>query len=117
VASNLFGDIITDLGSVLQGGIGLAAGGNLDPERRFPSMFEPIHGSAPDIAGQGKANPMASIESIRMMLEFLGEENAAAALLRAVKAVLAEGTVRTPDMGGMSSTSEVGDAVRDALVG
>lgn len=117
VASNLFGDIITDLGSVLQGGIGLAAGGNLDPERRFPSMFEPIHGSAPDIAGLGKANPIASIESVRMMLEFLGEADAADALLQAVKKVLAEGKAGTPDMGGTSSTSEVGDAVLHALAG
>lgn len=115
VASNLFGDIITDLGSVLQGGIGVAAGGNLDPERRFPSMFEPIHGSAPDIAGKGMANPVASIESVRMMLEFLGEKDAAAALLKAVRTVLAEGKVCTPDMGGVSTTREMGDAVVNAL--
>ena len=116
VASNLFGDIITDLGSVLQGGIGFAAGGNIDPERRNPSMFEPIHGSALTLAGKGKVNPMASIESGRMMLEFLGEKKAAAALLSAVKKVLAAGQVRTPDMGGDSSTSQVGDAVKAALL-
>jgi isocitrate/isopropylmalate dehydrogenase len=115
VASNLFGDIITDLGAVLQGGIGLAAGGNLDPERRGPSMFEPIHGSALALAGKGKVNPLASIESGRMMLDFLGEREAAAALLRAVKKVPADGKVRTPDMGGAGSTSQVGDAVKAAL--
>ena len=117
VASNLFGDIITDLGAVLQGGIGLAAGGNLDPERRNPSMFEPIHGSALALAGKGKVNPIASIESGRMMLDFLGEKEAAAALLGAVKKVLADGKVRTADMGGNSSTSQVGDAVKAALLG
>lgn len=117
VASNLFGDIITDLGSVLQGGIGVAAGGNIDPERRSPSMFEPIHGSALALAGKGKANPIASIESGRMMLDFLGEKEAAAALLNAVKKVLTEGTCRTGDMGGSSSTSCVGDAVTAALLG
>ena len=115
VASNLFGDIITDLGSVLQGGIGVAAGGNIDPERRGPSMFEPIHGSALALAGQGKVNPIASIESGRMMLDFLGEKEAAAALLKAVKKVLAEGKVRTGDMGGSSTTAQVGDAIKAAL--
>lgn len=117
VASNLFGDIITDLGSVLQGGIGVAAGGNIDPERRGPSMFEPIHGSALALAGKGKANPIASIESGRMMLEFLGESEAAAAMLKAVKTVLAEGTFRTGDMGGTSTTAQVGDAVTARLRG
>lgn len=115
VASNLFGDIITDLGSVLQGGIGVAAGANLDPERRFPSMFEPIHGSALALAGKNVVNPIASIESGRMMLEYLGENKAAEALLQAVQKVLAEGKVRTRDMGGQNSTSEVGDAIRGAL--
>ena len=115
VASNLFGDIITDLGSVLQGGIGVAAGGNIDPERRGPSMFEPIHGSALALAGQDRVNPIASIESGRMMLDFLGEKEAAAALLKAVKHVLSEGLVRTGDMGGSSSTPEVGDAIKAAL--
>ncbi|MDL2271436.1 3-isopropylmalate dehydrogenase [Desulfovibrio sp. OttesenSCG-928-I05] len=115
VASNLFGDIITDLGSVLQGGIGVAAGANLDPERRFPSMFEPIHGSALALAGKGVVNPIASIESGRMMLEYLGETEAAGALLKAVQSVLAKGDVRTRDMGGQSGTAEVGDAIRAAL--
>ena len=116
VASNLFGDIITDLGSVLQGGIGLAAGGNIDPERRWPSMFEPIHGSALALAGKGQVNPIAAIESGRMMLEFLGEKEASAAILAAVKKVLAKGTFRTGDMGGSSSTAQVGDAVRAAVL-
>ncbi len=115
VASNLFGDIITDLGSVLQGGIGVAAGGNIDPENRFPSMFEPIHGSALALAGKGMANPIASIESMRMMLEHLGEDEAADALLKAVKKVLGGGRCLTGDMGGNSSTSQVGDAIVAAL--
>lgn len=115
VASNLFGDIITDLGSVLQGGIGMAAGANLNPERQFPSMFEPIHGSAVDLAGKDKVNPMASIESIRLMLGHLGEEEAAAALLRAEQQVLEAGRVRTRDLGGTSGTREMGKAVREAL--
>ena len=117
VASNLFGDIITDLGSVLQGGIGVAAGANLDPERRFPSMFEPIHGSALALAGKGAVNPIASIESGRMMLEYLGEQKAADALLAAVRRILAEGTVRTRDMGGASNTADVGNAIRSAIKG
>ena len=117
VASNLFGDIITDLGAVLQGGIGFAAGGNIDPLRRNPSMFEPIHGSALALAGKGLVNPIAAIESGRMMLDFLGEKAAAAAVLAAVKKVLAEGKARTADMGGKNSTSQVGDAVKAALPG
>lgn len=115
VASNLFGDIITDLGSVLQGGIGMAAGANLNPERQFPSMFEPIHGSALDLAGKDKVNPLASIESVRLMLGHLGEEAAAAALLRAEQKVLEEGRTLTRDLGGTSGTREMGQAVRDAL--
>ena len=115
VASNLFGDIITDLGSVLQGGIGMAAGANLDPERRFPSLFEPIHGSALALAGKGIVNPIASIESGRMMLEYLGEQKAADALLSAVRQVLAEGSIRTGDMGGGNTTAELGDAVCAAI--
>jgi tartrate dehydrogenase/decarboxylase/D-malate dehydrogenase len=117
VASNLFGDIITDLGSLLQGGIGVAAGANLNPERRFPSLFEPIHGSALALAGKGVVNPIASIESGRMMLEYLGEQQAADALLAAVRRILAQGAVRTRDMGGFSGTAQVGDAIRAALQG
>jgi tartrate dehydrogenase/decarboxylase/D-malate dehydrogenase len=115
VASNLFGDIITDLGSMLQGGMGFAAGGNINPEKVYPSMFEPIHGSAPKYAGKGIVNPIASIESIRMMLEHLGEEEAAYDVQRAVMKTLASGKVRTVDMGGTHRTHEVGDAVKKAI--
>ena len=111
VASNLFGDIITDLGSMLQGGMGLAAGGNIDPERRYPSMFEPIHGSAPKYTGQGRVNPIASIEAARMMLDHLGEHQAAEGVGSAISKVLAAGEVRTADLGGTASTAEVGAAV------
>lgn len=111
VASNLFGDIITDLGAMLQGGMGLAAGGNIDPERRYPSMFEPIHGSAPKYTGQERVNPIASIEAARMLLDHLGETEAADAIGSAIGSVLETGEVRTRDLGGTSSTSEVGAAV------
>ncbi len=115
VASNLFGDILTDIGAIITGSMGLAASGNIDPERRYPSMFEPVHGSAPDIAGQGLANPMAAILSGAMMLAHLGEEAAANAVHGAVLRILESGKAVTPDLGGASSTSEVGDAVVDAL--
>jgi isocitrate/isopropylmalate dehydrogenase len=111
VASNLFGDIITDLGSMLQGGMGMAAGGNIDPERRYPSMFEPIHGSAPKYTGMGRVNPIASIEAVRMMLDHLGESEAADAVGKAIADVLVAGEIRTRDLGGTSSTSEVGRAI------
>ena len=117
VASNLFGDIITDLGAMLQGGMGFAAGGNINPERDHPSMFEPIHGSAPKYTGQGRVNPIASIEAVRMMLDHLGEAEAAAGIDGAVAAVLAAGEVRTKDIGGSSSTAEVGAATRKQLLG
>jgi 3-isopropylmalate dehydrogenase len=113
--TNMFGDIITDLGAVLQGGMGLAASGNLNPDRKFPSMFEPVHGSAPDIAGKGIANPIAAVLSLGMMLDHLGASKGAEAVRRAVARVLAAGTPRTPDLGGQSNTSEVGRAVRMAL--
>ena len=116
VASNLFGDIITDLGAMLQGGMGLAAGGNINPEKEFPSMFEPIHGSAPDIMFKGIVNPIASIESIRMMLEHLGENEAAQDIEKAVSATLQEGKIKTPDMGGTSKTNELGDVVRKMIL-
>jgi tartrate dehydrogenase/decarboxylase/D-malate dehydrogenase len=116
VASNLFGDIITDLGAMLQGGMGFAAGGNINPDRVFPSMFEPIHGSAPKYTGQGRVNPIASIEATRMMLDHLGEVEAAAGIEAAVGSVLAQGEVRTKDIGGTSSTAEVGKAIRDRLL-
>ena len=116
VASNLFGDIITDLGAMLQGGMGFAAGGNINPEKLFPSMFEPIHGSAPKYAGKAIVNPIATIEAIRMMMEHLGEEQVAHDIQKAVTGVLASGEVRTRDMGGTSKTHEVGDAVRKAIL-
>jgi tartrate dehydrogenase/decarboxylase/D-malate dehydrogenase len=111
VASNLFGDIITDLGAMLQGGMGFAAGGNIDPERRYPSMFEPIHGSAPKYTGKGVINPFAAIEAMRMLLEHLGLSDAASGVKRALQAVLSEEGVHTRDMGGSARTEEVGDAV------
>jgi len=111
VASNLFGDIITDLGAAIQGGMGFAAGANLNPERNYPSMFEPIHGSAPDIAGQGRANPIASIWAAKLMLDHLGESFWAEKLMRSIEAVVAEGKYKTPDVGGCNTTGEVGDAV------
>jgi tartrate dehydrogenase len=111
VASNLFGDIITDLGAMLQGGMGFAAGGNINPEKEYPSMFEPIHGSAPKYAGKGIINPIASIEAMRMLLEHLELSDAAQAIEQAVRSVLSEGTVKTRDMGGSASTAEVGDAI------
>ena len=111
VASNLFGDILTDIGSAISGSLGIAPGANINPERTHPSMFEPIHGSAPDIAGTGVANPVAAIWAGAMMLEHLGERDAAAHIVAAVEAVLAEGIVRTPDLGGASTTREMTNAV------
>jgi tartrate dehydrogenase/decarboxylase/D-malate dehydrogenase len=115
VASNLFGDILSDLSAAIIGSMGLAASANLDPERRFPSMFEPVHGSAPDIAGRGIVNPLAAILSAAMMLEHLEMTAAAREVEGAVAAVLAEGKVRTPDLGGKSSTEEVAAAVLEKL--
>lgn len=115
VTSNLFGDILTDLGAAIAGGMGLAAGANLNPERRYPSMFEPIHGSAPDIAGKGIANPMASVWAASQMLDFFGHEDWGARVLNAIERVLVEGKVLTPDMGGRAKTPEVGDAIREEL--
>ena len=111
VASNLFGDILTDLGAAISGGMGLAAGANLNPERTFPSMFEPIHGSAPDIAGKGLANPLATVWSASQMLDFLGHGESAALLLRIIEKLLVEKTCLTPDLGGTATTARVGDAV------
>jgi 3-isopropylmalate dehydrogenase len=115
VTTNMFGDIITDLGAVLQGGMGLAASGNLNPERSAPSMFEPVHGSAPDIAGKGIANPLAAILSLAMMLDHVGAAAAAERVRRAVMRVLKRPTPRTPDLGGQATTAEVGRAVREEL--
>jgi tartrate dehydrogenase/decarboxylase/D-malate dehydrogenase len=116
VGSNLFGDILSDLAAAVAGSIGVAPSANLNPEREFPSMFEPVHGSAPDIAGQGIANPIGAIWSSVLMLEHLGEHEAASAVMSAVEAALESG-VRTPDLGGSASTDELTDAVRDALAG
>ncbi|HJZ98986.1 MAG TPA: tartrate dehydrogenase [Candidatus Solibacter sp.] len=115
VGSNLFCDILSDISAILVGSMGLAASANLDPTRRFPSMFEPVHGSAPDIAGKGVVNPLAQILSGAMMLEHLGMTDAASEVEAAVAAVLADGKVRTPDLGGGSSTVEVTNAVLEKL--
>jgi tartrate dehydrogenase/decarboxylase/D-malate dehydrogenase len=115
VGSNLFCDILSDISAIIIGSMGLAASANLDPQRRFPSMFEPVHGSAPDIAGKGVVNPLAQILSAGMMLEHLEMAEAAREVEAAVAAVLAEGNVRTPDLGGKSSTEEVTDAVLGKL--
>ena len=114
VCSNLFGDILSDLGPACTGTIGIAPSANLNPERAYPSMFEPVHGSAPDIAGQGVANPIAQIWSGAMMLEHLGHKDAADAVLRAIETVLAEGP-RTRDIGGRAGTQEVGKAIAEAV--
>jgi tartrate dehydrogenase/decarboxylase / D-malate dehydrogenase len=115
VASNLFGDILSDVSAILTGSIGLAPSANLDPTRRNPSMFEPVHGSAPDIAGRGVVNPMAQILSAAMMLDHLGLDAAARSVERAVAVVLKGSKHRTPDLGGTSSTSEVTAEVIDRL--
>jgi len=111
VASNLFGDILTDLAAIIVGSMGLAASGNIDPSRKHPSMFEPVHGSAPDIAGRGLANPLAAMLSAAMMLEHLHLRHAAAAIHTAVKSLLADNGPRTPDLGGSAHTTQVGDAI------
>ena len=116
VGSNLFGDILSDLGAAVVGSIGLAPSANLNPEREFPSMFEPVHGSAPDIAGKGIANPIAQIWSGAMMLEHLGEHEAATAVEQAFCSVLAEGGPRTPDVGGVATTPEAGEAIAAQLL-
>jgi len=115
VTSNLFGDILTDLGAAIAGGMGLAAGANINPERRFPSMFEPIHGSAPDIAGKGIANPLAAIWSASQMLDFLGREDWGKRMLDSIESVLVEGKTLTPDLGGTARTPDVGGAVIKSL--
>jgi tartrate dehydrogenase/decarboxylase/D-malate dehydrogenase len=115
VASNLFGDILTDLSAIITGSMGLAASANINPERAFPSMFEPVHGSAPDIAGKGIANPLAAILSSAMMMDFLGLEKAGNAIRRAIAAMLREARVRPPDLGGKAGTADVTHAVLAAL--
>jgi tartrate dehydrogenase/decarboxylase / D-malate dehydrogenase len=115
VASNLFGDLLSDLSAAVAGGLGIAPAANLNPERTYPSMFEAVHGSAPDIAGRGIANPVAQILTAAMMLEHLGESAAASGIERAVDVALAEPGARTPDLGGAATTKECGDAVIAAL--
>jgi tartrate dehydrogenase/decarboxylase/D-malate dehydrogenase len=117
VASNLFGDILSDLGPACTGTIAIAPSGNINPERAFPSLFEPVHGSAPDIYGQGIANPIGAIWAAAMMLEHLGEAEAGAAIVRAIETVLEpnSGAPRTPDLGGRATTADLGKAIADAL--
>lgn len=115
VASNLFADILTDIGGAIQGSLGLAASANIDPERRNPSLFESVHGSAPDIMGKGIANPIATIWAGSLMLDFLGERAAAARVMRAIEHVIEAGKLLTPDLGGTASTREVGEAIAAAL--
>ena len=115
VASNLFGDILTDIGGAIQGSLGLGASANLNPDGKYPGMFEPVHGSAPDISGKGIANPLGAIWAGALMLQSLGQDGGAARAVRAIEIVLAEGRVRTPDLGGSAMTGEVTDAVLKAL--
>jgi tartrate dehydrogenase/decarboxylase/D-malate dehydrogenase len=116
VASNLFGDILSDLGPACTGTIGIAPAGNINPERAFPSLFEPVHGSAPDIAGQGIANPVGQIWSAALMLDHLSEPRAAAAVVAAIETVLAQPQLRTRDLGGPLDTVGCGKAVAQALL-
>ena len=111
VTSNLFGDILTDIGSAISGSLGIAPGANINPTREHPSMFEPIHGSAPDIAGQGIANPIGAIWAGALMLEHLGHRDLHDKILGAIERVVSTGKVRTPDLGGSSKTKEVADAI------
>jgi tartrate dehydrogenase/decarboxylase/D-malate dehydrogenase len=115
VGSNLFGDILSDLGPAVAGTIGVAPSANINPTKEFPSMFEPVHGSAPDIAGKGIANPIGQIWSGAMMLDHLGHPEAAAAMERAIEAVLQDSSLRTPDMGGRATTKELGKAISEAI--
>jgi tartrate dehydrogenase/decarboxylase/D-malate dehydrogenase len=117
VASNLFGDILSDLGPACTGTIGIAPSANLNPDRKFPSLFEPVHGSAPDIAGKGIANPIGQIWCGAMMLDFLGHKDAHDAVLTAIEKVLGatSGAPRTPDIGGSANTTDVGRAIAEVL--
>ena len=114
VGSNLFGDILSDLGPAVCGTIGIAPSANINPTREYPSLFEPVHGSAPDIAGKGIANPIGQIWCGAMMLEFLGHADAAAAVMRGIERALVQGP-RTPDLGGQATTSELGKAIADGI--
>ena len=115
VGSNLFGDILSDLGPALASGMGLAPSANINPERTAPSMFEPVHGSAPDIAGRSIANPIAQIWTAAMMLDHLGHADAAKAVVKAIEAVILDGGPFTPDLGGQASTQDLGQAIAAAL--
>lgn len=117
VTSNLFGDILTDLGAAIAGGMGLAAGANLNPEREFPSMFEPIHGSAPDIAGKNIANPFATFWSVSQLLDFFGYTNWGERVISCIEEMLVEGKTLTVDLGGSAKTTEVGEAFIQKLIG
>jgi tartrate dehydrogenase/decarboxylase/D-malate dehydrogenase len=115
VASNLFGDILTDIGSAISGSLGIAPGGNINPEREYPSMFEPIHGSAPDIAGKGIANPIGAVWAGALMLDHLGHRDLHDRVVAAIERVIATGRVRTPDLGGNATTREIAAAITDEL--
>jgi len=117
VASNLFGDILTDIGSAISGSLGIAPGANINPTRRFPSMFEPIHGSAPDIMGKGIANPIGAIWAGALMLDHLGRRDVHDRMLGAIERVVASGKIRTPDLGGKATTKEMADAVTREISG
>jgi 3-isopropylmalate dehydrogenase len=117
VTTNMFGDIITDLGAAIQGGMGMAASGNINPTKKTASMFEPVHGSAPDIAGKNFANPIATFLSVAMMLDFLGQAKAAAAINQACREIVADKKNHTRDLGGTASTTQVGDAVAAKVQG
>jgi tartrate dehydrogenase/decarboxylase/D-malate dehydrogenase len=116
VASNLFGDILTDIGSAISGSLGVGPGGNINPDRTTPSMFEPIHGSAPDLAGRGIANPIAAMGAGALMLDHLGERRAHDRILQAIESVLAGERVKTPDLGGKATTADMTSAVTAALM-
>jgi tartrate dehydrogenase/decarboxylase/D-malate dehydrogenase len=116
VGSNLFGEILSDLTPALAGSLGIAPSANLNPEREFPSMFEPVHGSAPDIAGKGIANPIGQIWSGAMMLDHLGYPEAAKAIEDSIEAILENGKMRTPDLGGSAKTAAVGEAIAEYIL-
>jgi tartrate dehydrogenase/decarboxylase/D-malate dehydrogenase len=115
LASNLFGDILTDIGAAVSGSLGIAPSGNINPDRQHPSMFEPIHGSAPDIKGKGIANPIGAIWAGALMLDHLGARDGHDLIVRAIETVLAGGGPRTPDLGGTATTADVARAIAGAL--